>query len=355
MWQKNNIQPTHDAGTIGNTESAEAPAVARDYRRNITAFVLFEFLWGLGMPFASYMTMVPGYMAAIGTSKSLIGFVQSFWTIFTPLQLVSSYFFQRKHRARNIILLHVMAVLSWVAYDCLALFTPMGQSQAFLTVGIVCALFCFVGFINLATPHYIGALTDNVPMKKRGNLFGLRTLGFGSSAIIMSVAVKAIFERWPSPINFQFGFLIGNGIYLAACIAPLLLRDHPVEKHGLKPASLVKDLLGNFRRLWHNPSYRVFLFFHLLVTCATIIGSFVVPFASETLSLTTAQARNGLYWFEIGTKKATVTLCSEYTDRQWPFELLWIVADRISVSPCWGSEVGAIISRIRWQCKVFVE
>ena len=36
--------------------------VRRDYRRNIFTFCVVEFLWGLGLPFAAYATMVPAYM-----------------------------------------------------------------------------------------------------------------------------------------------------------------------------------------------------------------------------------------------------------------------------------------------------
>ena len=70
-------------------------ALRRNLPRNVTGMLLFELTWGFGMPFGLYVSMVPAYLNAMGTSKSLMGFVQSFWTILIPLQLIGSHYFGR--------------------------------------------------------------------------------------------------------------------------------------------------------------------------------------------------------------------------------------------------------------------
>ena len=37
-------------------------AVRFDYIRNATSFVTWEFIWGLGLPFAMFATVVPAYL-----------------------------------------------------------------------------------------------------------------------------------------------------------------------------------------------------------------------------------------------------------------------------------------------------
>ena len=63
--------------------------------RNVTGMLLFEFTWGFGLPFGLYVTMVPAYLTDLGATKSLMGFVMSFWTILIPLQLVAERSFPR--------------------------------------------------------------------------------------------------------------------------------------------------------------------------------------------------------------------------------------------------------------------
>jgi hypothetical protein len=48
------------------------------------------------------------------------------------------------------------------------------------------------------------------------------------------------------------------------------------------------------------------------------------------------------YDHRLGMKKATVTLCSEYTGRQWPFGLLRVVADCISYLPAGERKLGRL-------------
>ena len=75
-------------------------ALWKNLPRNVTGMLLFEFTWGFGLPFGLYVSMVPAYLTDLGTTKSLMGFVQSFWTILIPLQLLAGHFFSSRGRVR---------------------------------------------------------------------------------------------------------------------------------------------------------------------------------------------------------------------------------------------------------------
>jgi len=263
--------------------------VRRDFRRNVTAFVLFEFLWGLGVPFAFFSSMVPAYLTALGSSKSLIGFVQSFWTIATPLQLVSGYLFSGENRVRNAMFLYILCALSWLIYDVLVVSLPGALSHGFILWGFVLAIAGFVVFVILAQPLYIGIMTDNVPVRKRGRLYGFRTAGLGAGGIIMGGVASWVLKQWDNPLNYQVSFLIGNSLYLISCFSLLLVRDHRNPEHQSPKPSLPGYIKRNISRLWSNPNYRVFLFFHVINASAAAIATFIVPYAKENLGVSDSQ------------------------------------------------------------------
>src|SRR5512143_2522641 len=121
--------------------------IYRNLPRNVTGMLLFELTWGLGLPFGLYASVVPAYLTAMGTSKSLMGFVQSFWTILIPLQLIGSHYLGRRGRVRAVITLYMCATGARLLYDVLAVFAPGLWTPA-----------SYIGFFVLALAAYAGLL-----------------------------------------------------------------------------------------------------------------------------------------------------------------------------------------------------
>ncbi len=263
--------------------------VERDFRRNVTAFVLFEFVWGLGMPFAFFSSMVPAYLTTLGSSKSLIGFVQSFWTIATPLQLVSGYLFAGNLRVKNTMFLHMLGAFSWLTYSVLMIAFPGMLLHGVVLWGFVLAVMGFAVFITLAIPLYMGVITDNVPVRKRGKLYGFRTMALGAGGVIMGAVVSWVLKQWSNPLNYQVSFLIGNSLYFISCFSLFLAKDHRNPNHQISKVDPVTYVRENLGRLWENPNYRVFLFFHILNASATSIATFIIPYAKENLGISDSQ------------------------------------------------------------------
>ncbi len=86
--------------SIPHLGGVRAALIGRVFRRNLVVMTLFELTWGLGSPFAMYLTIVPAYLTALGAAKSLIGVAMALWTILAPMQLLGGHYFSGRRRVR---------------------------------------------------------------------------------------------------------------------------------------------------------------------------------------------------------------------------------------------------------------
>jgi MFS family permease len=260
-------------------------ALRRNLPRNVTGMLLFELTWGLGLPFGLYVSMVPAYLNAMGTSKSLMGFVQSFWTILIPLQLVGSHYLRRAGRVQAVIALYMSATGVRLLYDVLAVFVPGIWTPASFTGFFVCACASYVGLLVIGQSIYAGVLTDNIPRRRRGWIFGLRTLFNGLGGIVMGLGTSWVLHRWASPVNFRISFMICDTLWTLSSLSLFLIRDRPARPARVRSDGFLRSLGGKLRILLANPNYRIFLFFHMLNSVALTVATFIVPYAQDRLGV----------------------------------------------------------------------
>ena len=260
-------------------------ALRRNLPRNVTGMLLFELTWGFGLPFGLYVSMVPAYLTALGASKSLMGFVQSFWTILIPVQLLGSHYLGRKGRVNAVITLYMAATGARLLYDVLAVFVPGLWTPASYTGFFILALATYVGLLVAGQSIYMGVLTDNIPRKRRGWIFGLRTLFMGLGGILTGLGTSWVLNHWASPLNFRISFMICDTLWTLSCLCLFLIRDRPARAVRARPAGFLRSLAGKTGTLLANPNYRIFLFFHMLNSVALTMATFIVPYAQERLGV----------------------------------------------------------------------
>lgn len=243
----------------------------------------FELTWGFGLPFGLYVSMVPAYLQAMGASKSLMGFVQSFWTILIPLQLIGSHYLGRKGRVRAVIAAYMLATGSRLLYDVLAVFVPGLWTPSTYIGFFVLALATYVGLLLVGQTIYMGVLTDNIPRKRRGWVFGLRAAGNGVGGILTGLGVSWVLHHFGSPLNFRVSFMICDTLWTLSSLCLFLVRDRPSRSARERPPGFLRSLVGKVRILLANPNYRVFLFFHMLNSVALTAATFIIPYARERL------------------------------------------------------------------------
>ena len=266
-----------------------AALIARVFRRNLVFMTLFEFTWGLGNPFAMYVTIVPAYLTALGAPKSLIGVAMALWTILAPMQLLGGHYFSGRRRVRTAMVVFLAAVAVRFLHDLAVVFAPgIWTPPAAIAALLVCCAW-YVGVMVIGQSIYVGVLTDNVPQRQRGMLHGLRSAGLGLGAVATSVVAAHLLGALPSPANYRTALLIGDGIFLLSCLTLLFIRDAGWRPSGPREPGFARALAAKARTLGADPNYRVFLFFHLLNAMANSLGAFIVPFAKERLGVDDAR------------------------------------------------------------------
>ncbi|MFH1477212.1 MAG: MFS transporter [Verrucomicrobiota bacterium] len=269
--------------------------VERDYRRNLTAMVGWEFLWGLGVPFAMFSTFVPAYLGAMNAPKVLIGFILSFPPIFSAGQILMSYLIPAKKRLAIYRLLATGLSVPWLAYSGAAFFWGATWPPWFHFTVFTFALILF-GTVWLSNSVYWEIMTDNIPPRKRGRLFGLRMLGLGLPVLLTGFLATRVLSHWEPPRNFQMAFMIGTSLFILSCTQLWKIRDHINPEHE-RPADSSTAPFGHYLRnmfhgLWQDPNYRIFIFFMVLLYMAVYGAPFMVDAARTQLHVS-AQAQGG--------------------------------------------------------------
>lgn len=266
-------------------------AVRGDYRRNIIAFIGFDFLWGLNIPFAFFLTVVPAYMTELRAPKVLIGIIVSLPMTMCPLQLIISHYFRNKPRKLWLMASYIACVIPWTLYSIFFLYFPDAISNILqIILFCICMILFMAGVIGNFSLYY-SLMTDCTPLKRRGSLFGYRTTFLAIGVLLMYPAARFVMNYWPEPNNFLVAFIIGNTLRMVACLIIPLVREHrdPGIQGDRRGASKMNHLIPRtrlvIRKMLRNPNYRVFLFFTVLFFVSLIMGSFIIVFAKETLGL----------------------------------------------------------------------
>jgi len=282
--------------TTDQTPSTTTPheqLIERDLRRNVAAIVGWELLWGLGLPFALYWTLVPAYLQQLQASKTLIGLVGSFPTLFAPLAIVSSYWIRADRRMKVTRRTYVFAILPWLVYSVSALSWGQKWPLALHRAMMVFSAAAFMGGFRAMVATFFEVLTDNVPVKRRGKLFGLRSGALGGAGLASGYAAVRVLRHWPAPMNFQVSFLIGLALFLLSCSTLWFIRDHVNPAHTDLNETSRPPLWGwlkdSVSLVWHEPNYRQFLFFQGVLNAACLGASFVVAAAGDVLGATPEQ------------------------------------------------------------------
>lgn len=278
--------------------------VERDWRHNMAVFVAWEVVWGFGMPFAMFVTFAPAYLGALEAPKWLIGLVLALPSLSAAGQIVVSH---RVPAARRLAVLRSVtaaSIVPWLVYSLVASLwgDAWPRSVHWLLYAAVQAL--FIGGSTVVLSLYWEIMTDNIPPRRRGLLFGLRTAGFGGVGLAMGAVAAVVLATWSTPLNFRISFVIGSSCFLVSCLTLWWVRDHVNPEHSSASAEerlpFRRYLRETTRGLWNDPNYRIMVFFLVLLAVATNGAPFMVAAARDQLQAT-AQAQGVFSLVYLGT------------------------------------------------------
>jgi len=269
--------------------------VQRDFRRNVVAFVAFETLWGLGLPFAFFQVITPAYLNYVQSPKFIIGLVTSTGAILIPLQLMAERLFGGRHRKRNAWLLYSCPGLAFLLFGLTGYFFPAlpNQCRIVLFFGVIVVFFSAV---YLAQPVYYSTMTDNCPLPRRGRLIGLRTTGMGLAGLMNVYPARWVYQHFPAPDNYHVAMIIAGMFFVLSTLSILFIRDH-IEPQRLESyrvpnrEPLYLEIFFLLRWLWRQPNYRIYIFFLVLMVAAISLAPFLITYTRDILNLPPGQER----------------------------------------------------------------
>ncbi len=270
-------------------------AVEKDFRYNIFPIVMFEFLWGTGLPFTLSGVLIPSYLNFLAAPKFVIGIVASLAILLTPIQLIGSRYLRGVNRKKKVWVSYLISCFGYIVYGIIGLVIPI-EHRIFHMISFTIAIILFFGFIFLAQPVYYNILIDNSPLKKRGRLLGYRTAGMAIGGILMAYPAKCFYESVNPPHSYHIAMIISGICFIFSTISVLFIRDHidPIrltEYSNPENKPLWLEIYIILRRLWKTPNYRIFIFFIVTISSSASLAPFLVTYTQDVFGASNDIAR----------------------------------------------------------------
>jgi len=263
-------------------------AIEQDFRHNLTGILLFELIWAIGLGFAIYNVTVPAYLALVQASKTLIGLLQSAFTIFIFLQIISSHYLGGPGRKSNVVWFHAAGGLVYVLAGTICFLWPEPVPR-WVSIGFFSGcMLVFAALISLGTPLYVELCVDIAPRERRGFLTGSIYMILGGAGLVFSCLSESFFASITAVRNYHLRFLLSGVLFAFSTLAVLSIRDHlnPAHARHVQNNSLLQEIRRVLLRILRDQRYAVFIFFFTLLVVAVNLGmSYLIPYAREKLKL----------------------------------------------------------------------
>lgn len=205
-------------------------------RRNFTVNVVDGAFFGLGLGLASYVTVIPLFIASLTDSTILIGMIATVHMVGWQLpQMFTAGMVSRRTVYKPLVLLMTIherwpfLALGLLALTALSLATEVVLVLAFI---IICIQAFGGGFTATAWQSMIGKI---IPDMRRGTFYGMQSMAANLMASVGSVIAGVLLVTLEYPTNFAAVFI------LAACAMVIsygflyATREPPHEIENHKP------------------------------------------------------------------------------------------------------------------------
>ncbi|MBI1259611.1 MAG: MFS transporter [Chloroflexi bacterium] len=269
---------------------AEAPSAAafidKNVRFNFTLNLLEGGLFGLGLGFASYVTVIPLFMARLTESSILIGLIAAMRAVGWQLpQLLTSNRVARIRRYKPMSLLMTLNErLPFFGLVLVALALPvLGKDAALILTSILVVWQTMGG--GLTGTAWQSMIAKIIPSTLRGRFYGAQSAFANLLSSIGAVIAGLILQSGQTPANFAICFLlaaiammIGFG-FLYATREP---EGTPARETSHTPRELWHALVAIMRR---DANFRMFIFTRMFSQVAAVGVAFYTIYAVRRFNM----------------------------------------------------------------------
>lgn len=251
-----------------NAESAVLTMQQMLLNRNRAAVLLFEFLWGVAMPFVYHSTILPGYLRHLGVAAAWIGVAPALHNgVLALVQPLSAYAIQPG--VRRVSRMRLAYALGSCAYVLLGLLVLGGLRDPATCLWVtLSAVLGFALAVGTGDPHYMAVVVAAIPPEQRGRYFALRMVCLGLGGIAGGALAEQVL-RIAAPLNFGACFLLGGLLYAGSTLSMALYRADPAPELPARAgfgAFLADRLLPQMRERAFR-AYLVAVVFFALAAC----------------------------------------------------------------------------------------
>jgi MFS family permease len=264
--------------------------IRQNLKHNVTVGLLDGGIFGVGLGFASFSTILPLFVASMTTSALLIGLVPAIHSVGWQLpQLFTAGYVSRLRRyKRSVIMTTIHERAPFLGLAIVALMLP--------TIGVQAGLVCT--FIMLIWQGLGGGFTANswqsmiskiIPPETRGTFFGLQA-GLANLFISGSaVAAGYILNYLDSPLNFATCFFLTSFFFTLSWIALAQTRE-PEDTEKIIPEEKTNFWNDSKKILRRDANFNWFLSVRFLSQFATMGFSFYIIYALRNFNMDTVTA-----------------------------------------------------------------
>lgn len=185
--------------------------ILKNVRYNFTVNVLDGTFFGLGLGFASFVTVIPLFISTLTNDTVLIGLVASFHTIgwFLPQLLTAQYVYRLRRYKRMVMMMTFHERWPFFALAAVAFAVPTLGKEMALFLALLFVLWHSLGGGMTATAwqSMIGKI---IPQQRRGTFWGIQS---GAANLLVSggaLGAGFLLDKLPYPLNFAACFFIAG-------------------------------------------------------------------------------------------------------------------------------------------------
>ncbi len=277
--------------TQSNEQNARAEQeIALNLRHNLAVNIVDGAFFGLGLGFASFVTILPLFVSTLTSSAILIGLIPAIHNMGWQLpQLLTANRVARLSRYKPMTMM--MTINERVPFFGLALvawFLPTLDRSAAL--GITFALLIWQGLGGGLTANaWQSMISKIIPPRQRGTFFGSQSAAANLLASGSAVAAGLVLERLGSPFGFTVCFLSACAAMTVSWFCMNATREPAIKPENV-PESQRDFWKGIGAILRRDRDFRWFLIARMLAQVAMIGFAFYIVYIVRRFGVDAALA-----------------------------------------------------------------
>jgi MFS family permease len=260
--------------------------IQRNLRYNFAVNILDGGFFGLALGFASFITVIPLFVAQMTDSALLIGLAPAIHNVGWQLpQLLTAGWVSRAKRIKpQVLWMTIQERIPFLGLAAVAWFLPQIETQTALILTFV--LLVWQGFGGGFTANaWTSLMTKIMPPNLHGTFFGAQMAAFTGLEGISAVIAGLVLDRLHGPLDFTLCFLAAS-ISFAISLTFISLAREP--DGNPRPTKGKPDGFWNKsqRILKTNRNFVVFLVVRSLSQFAAVAFSFYIIYLVWTFNVT---------------------------------------------------------------------